>query len=87
LPGAIDTDGILRRDQTADLNQGSQGTGRKFSILLISLAVNRNAPTLAASVLASGANAEKPLGVFRVNESRLSQLALLRIGNYAFRLR
>jgi hypothetical protein len=55
------------------LNQISQGAGREFSILLISLPVNRNAPTPAASVLASGADAAKPLGVVGANESRLGQ--------------
>src|ERR1700685_140667 len=87
LPGAVDTDCILRRNKTADLNQVSQGTRRKFSILLISLPVNRNAPTLAASVFASGANAAKSLGVVGANQSRLGQWALLRIGTSAFRLR
>jgi hypothetical protein len=80
VPGAIDTDGLLWRDEAADLNQVSQGARRKFSIDLIRLPVNWNAPTLAASVFASGANAAKPLSVFGVNESTLGQLALLRIG-------
>ena len=75
--GTISTRGTLRREQNAGIDQRVQWTCGEFLVLLNRGLVDRDGPTFAADVLASGIDAAEVLCVCGVDQFCFAQRRLL----------